>query len=114
VDQDPALVHTLEVALQGLGVDVLTAYSGAQAVRRLGEVHPRIVILDLTLPDVDGFEIFRSIREDPELRETAVIVTHPDPEDTIVFRAFSLGSDCFLAKPIDPREVRTFVSRILA
>ena len=75
---------------------------------------PTVVVLDLTTLDVDGYEVFRQIRERPDTREIAVLVTHPHPTDADVFRAWQLNSQSFLSKPINLKEVVTFIDRVVA
>ena len=113
VDQDANQIQLIEKALAGADVTILTAGTGRETLEKVQSDKPGIVILDLTVPDMDGYEVFRAIREDPETCATVVIVTHPHPSDADILRAFGLNSDCFLGKPIDRVGLRTFIDRLL-
>lgn len=107
------MAEQLAATLEGLGPEVLAAYGGVEAWEKARYFRPVIVVLDLMVTDLDGYEVFRRIRRDPQLAGTAVIVTHPAPTREDVYRAWRLNSDCFLAKPIRTDELRLFVCRIL-
>ncbi|MFN3650242.1 MAG: two-component system response regulator [Armatimonadota bacterium] len=112
VDADPGVLETLKSAASGFAASVHTASSGSEALEKIEALRPGVVVLDLALTDVDGFEIFRRIRENPTTRDLVVFVTHPAPSEAEVFRAFSLHSDCFLTKPIDTAGLAEFLRRL--
>jgi sigma-B regulation protein RsbU (phosphoserine phosphatase) len=114
VEDDPRDRQHLTGMLTAWGYSTLTATTGREALALLSAERPAVVILDLTLPDMDGFEVFERIRKSPESADTVVILTHPQPTDEMVFRAFGLHSDCFMRKPVVPEELRAWIERCLS
>jgi len=73
-DDDPAVVEMVREFLTGAGYRVLTAYDGRQALQLLDQQHPDALVLDLMMPQVDGFEVISQIRQNPQLRELPILV----------------------------------------
>lgn len=99
----------LFLILTQAGFSVLTAENGAQAVDLLAHgIRPRLILLDLMMPRVSGWEVLRHLQQDPELRTIPVIVMTgvPDAQTRVV------GADVVLAKPIDPDELVAQVKRL--
>jgi CheY-like chemotaxis protein len=113
VEDDPKELAALWDALRELEIQVLTSATGGEAWKLIAVEHPAVVVLDLALPDMDGFELLRQIREDPKTRRTCVIVRHPDPHppEKDIFRAHQHGCDCFL-KAGDEKNLPEFLRRI--
>src|SRR5687767_392393 len=90
----------MEAALDQAGYDVLTARSGDEAVAKAGEWAPDVVVMDLSMPRMDGWEATRLLRENPATRGVRVVVLTAhntgDEED----RARKAGCDAFLVKPV--------------
>src|SRR5437868_9176006 len=89
---------------------VAEAADGAQALRRWRADRPDIVVLDLGLPNLDGFEVLRRIRENDQ---TPVLVLTGRRDAQVLLRAFNLGTDDFLAKPFEYRELAARIRAIL-
>jgi CheY-like chemotaxis protein len=97
VEDDKDVAELYEAILVGFGHKVLVAHNGREAIRLMQE-HPDVVILDLRLPDTDGYTLLRRIRAHPDLKDTTVIVISATvPRD----RASIAGADAVLAKPFD-------------
>jgi two-component system response regulator VicR len=108
VDRDAVKSH-----LEQQGYEVMTAAGGLEALQQIEARCPRVVILDLGLPDTDGFEVAKTIRTNAEQCNPALMLIHPTyPPDTEVFRGFALGSDWQGYKPVRLDELGTFVARI--
>jgi DNA-binding response OmpR family regulator len=97
-------------ALECAGHDVVTAATGVRALELVGSAAPDLVVLDLGLPDLDGFEVCRRIRRDSQV--PIVVLTARDEEEDIM-RAFSLGADDCLTKPFSARILAARVATIL-
>lgn len=97
--------HVLGQALAKAQLDVVTVGSGAEALAQIERVQPSIVLLDLVMPQPDGYQILRILRARPETRDVPVVVlTALDAEDEIA-RAFEAGADDFVKKPFKPVEL---------
>ena len=106
----------LEIALLGIpGLSVLLASSAIEALRILRRpgfaVHA--VVTDLNMPRMDGFEMIRRIREDPDLSSTPIIVVSADTDPGTPDRVAQLGVSAFFPKPFSPAEVRRKLEQIL-
>jgi two-component system KDP operon response regulator KdpE len=103
VDDDPVFDEVLSAQLRLLGYEVLVAESGCEGLRLAYQSHPDLVILDLGMPDMDGFETCRRLRQ---MSDVPVLVLTASPEKEDLLRAFELGADDFLRKPCDLQELQ--------
>ncbi|HEV8631337.1 MAG TPA: response regulator [Thermoanaerobaculia bacterium] len=111
VDDDPGNLAAIEAALENLGHSLVKARSGAEALRHLLDQDFALILLDVNMPGMDGFETARVIRERPRSRHVPIIfVTAYTREDTDILRGYSLGAVDFLFKPIVPEVLRAKAS----
>ncbi|MGC9334290.1 MAG: response regulator, partial [Anaerolineae bacterium] len=113
VDDDPELVRLLGAYLEHEGFQVLTAYDGESALHILRRERPDLVLLDLMLPDRDGWEVTRIIRADPSLRSMPIIMLTARVGDYDRILGLELGADDYVTKPYNPREVLARVRAVL-
>ena len=97
----------------GSSFDVIQAEDGEEALRMALVCRPDVVVLDVRMPKLDGYEVTRLIRQHEPTRETPVILldTHPERIDTL--RGFAVGADDYLTKPLDPARLLARVSEAL-
>lgn len=103
VDDDPILREFAQVNLASPKADVDVAADGAEALRKLDGVDYDIVLLDLEMPVLDGFETLARIRANPRTRDLAVIVQTGREDVEAIDRAFRLGATSFVTKPLNWR-----------
>jgi two-component system alkaline phosphatase synthesis response regulator PhoP len=105
VDDDKEAVRLMRAYLEQAGYEVLVAYDGKTALHILRRDRPDLVLLDLMLPDQDGWEVTRLVRADPNLAQIPIIMltARVDVTDRIV--GLEMGADDYVTKPYDPREV---------
>jgi two-component system KDP operon response regulator KdpE len=109
IDDSPQLIEMLRLCLERHGYEVIAAYSGSEGLRKFQENRPDLVILDIMMPDMDGWETCRSLREmSPSV---PILILTVLKEKVNIVRGLSLGADGFLAKPFRPGEL---VARIQA
>jgi two-component system KDP operon response regulator KdpE len=108
VDDEERMVRFIRLNLEHDGFQVTEAYSGSQAIDRLRDTLPEVVLLDVMLPDIDGFEVLQLIREVSDV--PVIMLTAKGEEDDRV-RGLELGADDYVTKPFSPREL---VSRVRA
>jgi signal transduction histidine kinase len=105
VDDDPTAREALVSILEGEGYDLQQAKDGIQALRMLKQLQPDLILLDVMMPAMDGFEVCRRIRATPSLAEMPIILlTALDDRDSLL-RGIESGADDFLSKPPDRREL---------
>lgn len=105
VDDDAVTRHILFDYLHRAGYQPVTASSGEEALERLKTLTPALVLLDLVLPDADGYEVLRAIRADERVRDVPVVVLTALEGDEEIARAFEEGADDFLHKPFRNAEL---------
>ncbi len=105
VDDDREVVRLMRAYLEQAGYEVLVAYDGETAVHQLRRQKPDLMLLDLMLPDRDGFDITRLVRSDPALAPIPIIMLTARVEDADKIVGLELGADDYVTKPYNPREV---------
>jgi len=113
VDDDKQIVRLVRSYLEQAGYQVLTAYDGATALRTIRSERPDLVVLDLMLPDSDGWEITRLVRGDASLASLPIIMLTARVDDTDKIVGLELGADDYISKPFNPREVVARVRAVL-
>jgi DNA-binding response OmpR family regulator len=113
VDDDKQLLRLIQSYLGQAGYEVLAAADGATALRLIRGERPDLVILDLMLPDRDGWEITRMVRGDAKLASMPIVMLTARIEDTDKIIGLELGADDYITKPFNPREVIARVRAVL-
>ncbi|WP_291778079.1 response regulator transcription factor [Cecembia sp.] len=111
VDDEPDIVDLLSYNLKKEGYDVAAAEDGIKAVKVASKFLPDVILLDIMMPNQDGVETCRQLREVPELKNTFIIFLTARSEEYSEVAAFDVGADDYITKPIKPRAL---MSRIAA
>ena len=110
VDDEERMVRFIRLNLEHDGFQVLEAFKGAQAIDRLRTGLPDLILLDVMLPDIDGFEVLRMIRE---ISTVPVIMLTAKGEEEDRIHGLELGADDYISKPFSPRELVSRVKAVL-
>lgn len=113
VDDDKEIVRILRAYLEKAGFAVLIAYEGETALHSIRSDRPDLVVLDLMLPDRDGWSITRVVREDPTLAALPIIMLTARVESDDKITGLNLGADDYIPKPFNPHEVVARVRAVL-
>lgn len=113
VDDETNIRRLLQVNLQRAGYRVTMACDGVEALESIGLERPDLVVLDVMMPRMDGFEVLRRLRMDAATAELPVIMLTAKAQDADVFKGWQSGADCYLTKPFNPTELLVFVKRVL-
>jgi two-component system, OmpR family, phosphate regulon response regulator PhoB len=113
VDDEPDITALVAYHLAKAGYRVVTAASGAEALRAAREERPDLVILDLMLPGVSGYDVLAEMRTRDETRDVGVILLTARREEADRIRGLSLGADDYLTKPFSPQELILRVGAVL-
>ncbi len=111
VDDEPDILEFLSYNLEKEGFSVETAENGKQALEKAKKNHPDIVLLDVMMPEMDGIETCRTMREMPQFENTIIAFLTARTEDYSQIAGFETGADDYISKPIKPR---VLVSRLKA
>ncbi|HST06213.1 MAG TPA: response regulator [Chloroflexia bacterium] len=109
VDDEPAIVEILEEHLRSEGYDTCHAYSGEEALARLAKVVPDLVILDLMLPGMDGYEVCRLMQADVRLNHIPIIMLTAQGAVPNKVMGYERGADDYMVKPFEAEELRVRV-----
>lgn len=112
VDDEKHIVRLVQVNLERAGYEVVTANDGKEALQKVAEENPDLVVLDVMMPYMDGFEVLQNLRRNPSTRDIPVIMLTAKAQDADVFKGWQSGVDCYLTKPFNPMELLSFVKRI--
>ena len=113
VDDERHIVRLVQVNLERAGYQVVTAFDGREALEKVESEQPDLVVLDVMMPYMDGFEVLQTLRKNQSTRDLPVIMLTAKAQDADVFRGWQSGVDCYLTKPFNPMELISFVKRIL-
>ena len=113
VDDDRDIVRLVRSYLEKAGFETLTAYDGETALQVLRAEKPQLLILDLMLPDRDGWDVARVVRSDPQIKSTPIIMLTARVEDHDKILGLEIGADDYITKPFNPREVVARVKAVL-
>jgi putative two-component system response regulator len=106
VDDESAGRHTLESILEGQGYRLEMAGSGQEALEKASQVLPDVILLDVMMPGMDGFEVCRRIRNDPSLAEIPIIMLTALDDKQSLLEGLDSGADDYITKPYDRFELR--------
>lgn len=113
VDDESDIVALVAYHLAKSGYKVSTANSGSEALERARQDQPALIVLDLMLPDISGFEVLAVIRSEEAIADTPVLMLTARREEPDRIRGLTLGADDYLTKPFSPQELILRVNAIL-
>lgn len=114
VDDDATMVNLLFAVLEFEGFEAIKALSGMEALRMIEEERPDLVLLDIMMPEMDGFEVLASLRKDPATKKLPVVMLTARTEDRDVFEGWRRGADEYVTKPFDPQRLVEVIRDVLA
>ncbi len=112
-DDDPAILELVRLALETQGYQVLTASSGVETVRTTLTHKPDLIILDILMPEMDGYEVMRLLKSSEETNNIPIIVLTAYASEAGALVSWMEGADGYLAKPFNPDELLMLVERVL-
>ena len=113
-DDDPAILELVRINLEARGYQVLTVDNGADAIRIAIREKPDLLILDVLMPEVDGYEVMRVLKESPETAHIPIVVLTVYASDAGAMVSWMQGAESYLAKPFNPEELLMVVDRLLS
>jgi diguanylate cyclase (GGDEF)-like protein len=112
-DDEPNTIRWAEMNLKMAGFDVSTASEGPSALEKTIAARPDLVLLDVVMPRMDGFEVCRRLRRDPRTKYTSVIFLTASDNQSDLIKGLDAGADDFLVKPVDPDELIARIRRMI-
>ncbi|KGE77312.1 response regulator [Halomonas sp. ND22Bw] len=113
VDDEPNIVLSLEFLMRQAGFEVATAADGETALARVAEATPDLVLLDISLPGIGGFDVLERLRADPDLARLPIIMLTAHGREVEREKGLALGADDYVTKPFSTRELVERVEALL-
>lgn len=113
VDDEKNIVISLEFLLEQAGYQYKIARDGAEAIAMLDEFLPELVLLDVMLPHINGFEVCRRIRENPQWAKTKIIMLTAKGQEAEIEKGLALGANAYISKPFSTKMLMQKINEIL-
>jgi len=114
VDDEANIRETVAFILDAEGVEVATASDGIEGLAAVRRLRPKVVLLDVMMPKMDGYEVCRAIRQDANLMGMYVIILTAKGQRSDEQRAFETGADLYMSKPFDDEVVLKVIGEVFA
>ena len=113
VDDDRVIQQLLRVNLELEGYTVRIASDGEEALRSFTEFHPELILLDIMMPKLDGWEVSRRLKQQPGGRDVPIILLSARAQDSDMRRGTEIGVAAYVTKPFDPIQLLDLVASLL-
>ncbi len=113
-EDEPSIVLSLEFLLQGAGYEVTIARDGNEALRLAARIRPDLIVLDIMLPLLDGFEVCRHVRANSTLAHTKILMLTARGHENAVEQSLRLGANNYLTKPFSTRELVKIINELIS
>src|ERR1700709_2000768 len=113
VDDNPQNVELLQAFLESLPVKITTASDGVEALAKVAEQHPDLILLDVMMPQMSGFQVCKRLKSDPKTRDIQILMVTALNELGDIEQATECGTDDFVSKPVNKFELVTRVRSLL-
>jgi DNA-binding response OmpR family regulator len=113
VDDEPGIIVALQFLMEQNGYETLVAFSGEEAMEAVARHHPDLILLDIMLPVVDGFEVCQRVRENPDWKDIRIILVTALGSEANVTKGLDLGADAYVTKPFANVELVAKVKELL-
>jgi len=113
-DDEPNIVVSLEFLMQQRGYEVRVANNGEDALAAVGEFRPDLILLDVMMPRLSGYDLCQKIRENPAWQNIRIIMLSAKGRDVEVTKGLAVGADAYVTKPFSTKELIAKVDAMLA
>ena len=105
VDDEPIILKVLSLVFKKEGYSVETSMDGKEGMRKIKELRPKVVMLDVMLPEKSGFDICSEVKADPEFKDIYIILLTARGQESDIEKGYSIGADDYIVKPFDLLDV---------
>jgi len=113
VDDEPGIIVALQFLMEQNGYATVVAFSGEEAMEAVARDHPDLILLDIMLPVVDGFEVCQRVRENPEWNDIRIVLVTALGNEANVTKGLDLGADAYVTKPFANADLVARVKELL-
>lgn len=114
VDDEPNIVMSLDYLLRRKNFETFIARNGTEALSSIYDHAPDLILLDIMMPDVDGYQICKQVKENPETKHIKVIFISAKSKKDDIDKGYSLGADMYIMKPFSNKEILEQITNLLA
>ena len=115
IDDDPDTVDLIKIIFRNAGMDVVGAFSGKEAIQKCSDSVPSVILLDLMMPDMDGWDVYQQMKADELTRGIPVIVVTAKAQNIDKVLGLHIAKvDDYISKPFSPQELLDSVEKVLA
>ncbi|MBN8687211.1 MAG: response regulator [Chitinophagales bacterium] len=114
VDDDPYILMSLEFLMKKNGFEVMVARNGTEALEIVDKQVPDIVLLDIMMPDVDGYAICKHIKSSKKLKEAKVVFMSAKSKESDIQKGYDLGASLYVTKPFSTRQLLKQVQELIS
>jgi DNA-binding response OmpR family regulator len=112
-DDEPNIVVSLEFLMRQRGYDVRVVSDGAEALKAIDDFRPDLILLDVMMPRVSGYDVCQKVRENPDWHGTRIIMLSAKGRDVEVTKGIAIGADAYVTKPFSTRDLIAKVGELL-
>ena len=113
VDDEPSIIVALQFLMEQNGYETLVAFSGEEAMEVVAQHRPDLILLDIMLPVVDGFEVCQRVREKAEWKDIRIVLVTALDRESNVAKGLALGADAYITKPFANADLIAKVKELL-
>jgi DNA-binding response OmpR family regulator len=113
-DDEPNIVVSLEFLMKQRGYDIRVVNDGAEALKAVAEFRPDLILLDVMMPRVSGYDVCQKVRENPDWQGIKIIMLSAKGRDIEVSKGMAVGADAYVTKPFSTRDVVAQIKQLLA
>ena len=113
VDDEPSIVKMVGKRLEAAGYEVVVAMDGQEALEKVQEARPDLILLDLMLPKVDGYEVCKSLKQAPATHAIPIIIVSARTQNSDQLYGYECGADAYLCKPFHSQDLLKQVAEFL-
>ena len=113
-DDRPEVVELVKVTLEGEGYQTIDASDGREALEKIGKENPDLILLDVVMPKMDGFEVLRNLKDDSNTKDIPVIMLTAKGQKLDKEKGGKLGAQDYIIKPFSPSHLLRIIEEILA
>lgn len=114
VDDEPNILLSLEFLMRKNGFQVFIARNGLEALQLIETHRPQVILLDIMMPDMDGYEVCKYVREKEQLKATKIIFLSAKSKENDIAKGLAAGADKYLTKPFSTRQLVAEVKELTA
>ncbi|MFA0962417.1 response regulator transcription factor [Roseivirga sp. BDSF3-8] len=112
VDDEPNILLSLEFLMKKNGYEVFIARDGSEALDILSQQTPEVILLDIMMPEVDGYEVCQQVKANPLMKDSKVIFLSAKSKESDISKGYDAGADLYMTKPFSTRELMSKVKEL--